>query len=88
MVLENGALKSVKEFGLPDKASMKNCYALKPTKSFACVDNFSMFRFQPSTKRFVMAKTSGYTNEFEESGVNLSPTSFTPNISIGLCEEL
>ncbi|MFK5893646.1 MAG: hypothetical protein QM504_10540 [Pseudomonadota bacterium] len=88
MVIKAGILKSVKDFGAPDDLAMKNCYALAQTKSFACADNFDTFRFQPSTKRFVMAKTSGYSNEFEEAGINLSPTKFTPNISIGLCELL
>lgn len=88
MVMENDVLKSVKEFGGSDDFAMKYCYALEPTKSFTCVSNFDMFRYQPSTKRFVMAKTSGYTNEFEEGGINLPPTGFTPNISVGLCEAL
>lgn len=88
MTVKNGALTSVKEFGAAEDLAMKYCRLLEPTKSYACTSNFSMFRFQPSSKRFVMAKTSGYTNEFEEEGINLLSTSFTPNISVGLCEAL
>jgi hypothetical protein len=88
MVMESGALKSVKGFGEPDDLAMTYCSALEPTKSLACSSNFDMFRYQPSTKRFVMAKTSGFTNEFEEISSKLSATFFTPNISLGYCESL
>jgi hypothetical protein len=88
MVMENGVLKSVKGFGDPDELAMTYCRALEPTQSFACTSNFDMFRYQPSTKRFVMAKTSGFTNEFEEISSKLSATAFTPNISLGFCEAL
>jgi uncharacterized surface anchored protein len=86
IAMENGRLASVKEFGTKDEFAMKECNALEPTKSFVCMDNFDIFRFQPSTNRFVMAKTLGYTSEFQESGVNLPADSFTPNIQVGLCE--
>jgi hypothetical protein len=88
MVMQGGVLKSVKGFGESDDAAMSYCQALEPTKSFACLSNFDMFRYQPITKRFVMAKTSGFTNEFEEGGIKISPTTFTPNISFGYCEAL
>ena len=88
MVMEGGVLKSVNVFGASDDLSMTYCSSLKPTMSFVCTDNFDMFRFQPSTKRFVMSKTSGYTSEFEEGGINLSANSFTPNITIGKCEAI
>jgi len=86
MVMNSGVLKSVNVFGAPDDLAMQYCIALEPTMSFVCTNNFDMFRFQPSTKRFVMSKTSGYTSEFEEAGVNLPANSFTPNITIGKCE--
>lgn len=88
ITMESGALTSVKEFGAPDKWVMRNCRKLEPTESFSCTTNFDMFRYQPSTRRFVMAKTSGYTNEFEEISAKLSSTNFTPNISLGRCEKL
>jgi len=88
MVMEKGALKSVKGFGEPDDLAITDCHLLEPTKSFACISNFDMFRYQPSTKRFVMAKTSGFTSEFEESGIDLPSTAFTPYISVGFCEAL
>ena len=88
VVTENGNMKSVKEFGMPDDWTMENCYALEPTKSFACVNNFNMFRFQPSTRKFVMVKSMGYTSELEEAGgMELSGDIWAPSVSVGLCEK-
>jgi hypothetical protein len=84
----NGKLKSVKLFGAPDEFLIENCHAISTSSSYICSDNFDSFRFQKSTKRFVMSKTTGYTSEYEELGIKISPTSLTPNISIGLCESL
>ena len=85
--MKGGALISAKVFGAPEDLSMNSCHSISSTSS-VCSDNFDSFRFQLSTKRFVTTKTSGYTNEYEEAGLNLSPLSFTPNISIGVCEPL
>ena len=86
--MENGNVISVKPFGSPDEFIIKNCQPISTSSSYVCSDNFDSFRFQKSTKRFVVTNTSGYTSEYEELGVELSPTSLFPNISIGLCESL
>ena len=86
--LQNGDLVSVKEFGAPDEFTMTSCEKMANVQSQKCETNFDTFRFQPSTKRFVLAKTSGFTNEYEELGIPLKATDFNPYIAIGTCEEL
>ncbi|WP_137168447.1 hypothetical protein [Salinimonas lutimaris] len=86
--LQNEDLVSVKEFGAPDEFIMPSCEKMANVQSQKCESNFDTFRFQPSTKRFVYAKTSGFTNEYEELGIPLKATDFTPHIAIGTCEEL
>ena len=85
---EGGALVSVKEFGAPDEFEMTYCRQLVSTLSWVCETNFDSFRFQPSTGKFVMSKTSGFTSEFKEQGINFPPEDFTPNISVGYCETI
>lgn len=88
MTARNGVLMSVKDFGAPDEFSMTDCFQLEPASSHACVSNFDMFRYQPSTKRFVFAKTSGFTDEFEEAGIEFAATEFNPRIAVGFCEAI
>lgn len=85
---EGDALVSVKEFGAPDEFEMTYCRQLVNTLSWVCETNFDSFRFQPSSGKFVMSKTSGFTSEFKEQGINFPPEDFTPNISAGYCETI
>ena len=88
IAITNGALVSVKAFGAPDETALTFCRKLEPTQSYECASNFDTFRFQPSTKKFVYSQTAGYTTEFEEDGLPLPNTEFTPNISVGRCERI
>ena len=85
---EGGSLVSVKEFGAPDEFEMTYCRQLANTLSWVCETNFDSFRFQPSTGKFVMSQTSGFTSEFKEQGINFPPEGFTPSISAGHCETM
>lgn len=84
----NGLIVSVKEFGVPDEFELISCGKLTPTNSQGCRDNFSQFRFQPSTRKFIASETAGYTTEFEEAGVDNASTLLSPRIIVGICEKL